>query len=520
MKRYLVFVFLITALFFSINNVSFAQTSNTNLFIKSKQLSMDGNFEEAAKLLEIILQSEKSMYIYDMLIENQLNANMIDKALNTSKQAATDFPKEAKYLYLISNIYKAYKNDIKTAYDYMEQCLKLKYTPEYATDTAILAGVNKNFNRAEKLLDKVIKDNPTNSQYYTYRAEIYLMQNKGKKAIKDLNKAIEIDNNVTARLMLAEIYIAEKNEDKAVAILEDVAKDNENISSIIEQNIGKIYRDNGNFDKAIEVYKRLSQKLYGSQKATILIQLGDVLNMAGKHAEAGAVFEEVTTLVPNNTSYYLISGKFYEYVKNYKKAEELYKNALKIDPLYAQVLKRLTVVYLLQDNTKDALTYINMVDIVEQDVDYYLLKAECYSLDKKYKEAIPVLEEGVKHNPTNANILAMLASIYEETGNQKEALKYIEKAVKIEPNNHIYQNFLGFLYAEMDIKLNDALKLVEKALSQEPDNAAYLDSLGWVYYKMKDYKKAYKYIIKAVELMPDEKELQDHLTAVKKAMDK
>ena len=70
------------------------------------------------------------------------------------------------------------------------------------------------------------------------------------------------------------------------------------------------------------------------------------------------------------------------------------------------------------------------------------------------------------------------------------------------------------------MNLDDALILIEKALSQEPDNAAYLDSLGWVYYKKKDYKKAYKYITKAVEIMPEEKELQEHLEAVKKAMKK
>ena len=62
------------------------------------------------------------------------------------------------------------------------------------------------------------------------------------------------------------------------------------------------------------------------------------------------------------------------------------------------------------------------------------------------------------------------------------------------------------------------LGLSIKALKKEPENGAYLDSLGWVYYKKKDYKKAYKYITEALKYMPEEKELQDHLDAVKKAM--
>ncbi len=520
MKKITVCFITLSFIFLLNIQATYAQSSNTSLFIKAKQYSMDGNFLESVKILKTILQTEKSMYIYDMLIENQLNALLIDDALESAKKASTDFPKSPKYLFLISSIYKTFKQDTKAAYEYIQQCLKLEYTPEYAVNAAILAGINGKYAEAEKLLNKLITDDPSNSQYYVFRADIYSLQKKKKKAFKELEKAVSIDNNVTAKLMLAEIYLSEKKDDKAVQILKDVAKDNENISSVIEQNIGKIYRDTGNFDKAIEVYKRLSEKVYGSTKTSILVQLGDVLNMAGRYDEAGAVFEELTKLNPENTSYYLIAGKFYEYTKKYDKAEEIYKNALKIDPGYAQVLKRITVVYLLQDNTKDALKYINMVDEVEQDVDYYLLKSECFTIDKKYGESIKILEEGLKQNPTNTHVLSLLASIYEETGDKNKALIHIEKAVEIEPNNHIYQNFLGFLYAEMDMKLDDALKLVEKALAQEPENAAYLDSLGWVYYKKKDYKKAYKYITKAVELMPEEQELKDHLNAVKNAMKK
>ena len=146
--------------------------------------------------------------------------------------------------------------------------------------------------------------------------------------------------------MLAEIYLMQGKEDKAIILLEEVSRENENLSALIEQNIGKIYTDSGNFDKAIEVYRRLADKLYGKSKTIILMQLGDVLNKAGKYEEAGQVFEELTTLAPNDTINYYIAGKFYEYTKNYEKAEKMYLGALNINPTYAQTLKRLAVVYL------------------------------------------------------------------------------------------------------------------------------------------------------------------------------
>ncbi len=223
--------------------------------------------------------------------------------------------------------------------------------------------------------------------------------------------------------MLAEIYLMQNNEAKAIKLLEEVSINNENISAVIEQNIGKIYTESGNFDKAIDVYKRLAEKLYGKSKAIILMQLGDVLNKSGRYEEAGQVFEELTTLAPDETINYYIAGKFYEYTKNYDKAEKMYLGALNLNPAYAQTLKRLAVVYLLQDRTKDALKYINLIDEVERDVDYYLLKAECYSIDKDNKTAILILEEALKENPTNTQVLSFLASLYEEEKNIDKKVK-------------------------------------------------------------------------------------------------
>ena len=183
-------------------------------------------------------------------------------------------------------------------------------------------------------------------------------------------------------------------------------------------------------------------------------------------------------LFRSETINYYIAGKFYEYTKNYDKAEKMYLGALNLNPAYAQTLKRLAVVYLLQDRTKDALKYINLIDEVERDVDYYLLKAECYSIDKDNKTAILILEEALKENPTNTQVLSFLASLYEEEKNIDKTLELVKKALEIEPENPVFQNFLGFMYAETGSNLDEALVLIEKALKQEPENGAYLDSLG------------------------------------------
>src|SRR2546423_3850673 len=73
-------------------------------------------------------------------------------------------------------------------------------------------------------------------------------------------------------------------------------------------------------------------------------------------------------------------------------------------------------------------------------------------------------------------------------------------------------NYLGYMWAEHGMKLEEANELIEKAVKAEPKNAAYLDSLGWVRFKLGRPKEALDPELKAVELseQPDAT-VYDHL---------
>ncbi|HOR94611.1 MAG TPA: hypothetical protein PLZ38_11610, partial [Spirochaetota bacterium] len=62
-------------------------------------------------------------------------------------------------------------------------------------------------------------------------------------------------------------------------------------------------------------------------------------------------------------------------------------------------------------------------------------------------------------------------------------------------------NYLGYLYADNNMKLEESLVLINTALDNEPTNGAYIDSLGWVYFKMGRYNDALPILLEAaVEL--------------------
>jgi len=108
-----------------------------------------------------------------------------------------------------------------------------------------------------------------------------------------------------------------------------------------------------------------------------------------------------------------------------------------------------------------------------------------------------------------------LSGVYVDLKEIDKATKHLESLLAKEKNNPTYNNDLGFILADNDLKLEEAEKLIRKALDEDrkirhkaipdikpeedKDNAAYLDSLGWVLYKRKKYKEALNPLLEAVK---------------------
>ena len=85
--------------------------------------------------------------------------------------------------------------------------------------------------------------------------------------------------------------------------------------------------------------------------------------------------------------------------------------------------------------------------------------------EKKYRDAIPILEQLVAKNPTDADALNELGYSHRELGHQEKALTYYLKALSTEPNHLGANEYLGELYLEMKNlpKAEERLAVLEKA---------------------------------------------------------
>ena len=87
----------------------------------------------------------------------------------------------------------------------------------------------------------------------------------------------------------------------------------------------------------------------------------------------------------------------------------------------------------------------------------------------------------------------------------------MEEAIKLNPAHADALNYLGYSYAERDVRLEEAVALIKKALVIKPQNGYYLDSLAWVYFKMGRFQEALAEMKRAVEVVPDDPVFYEHL---------
>jgi tetratricopeptide (TPR) repeat protein len=83
-----------------------------------------------------------------------------------------------------------------------------------------------------------------------------------------------------------------------------------------------------------------------------------------------------------------------------------------------------------------------------------------------------------------------LGAIRERQGRIEQAVAAFRRLLALDPRNAQAHNYLGYMYADRGMHLEEALKEIDLALGEDPDNAAYLDSRGWALYRLGRWDEA------------------------------
>ncbi len=155
---------------------------------------------------------------------------------------------------------------------------------------------------------------------------------------------------------------------------------------------------------------------------------------------------------------------------------------------------------LLKNSADDRETYISLSNI--------------YSRLKRWKDAEDAIAKADKLSvkPEEKQYIFFLqGAMYERQKKYDLAEQMFRQVLQQDPNNTMTLNYLGYMLADHNMRLEEALNLIKKALNLDPQNGAYLDSLGWAYFKLGNYDLAEENLRKAAEKTPNDATVQDHL---------
>ena len=137
------------------------------------------------------------------------------------------------------------------------------------------------------------------------------------------------------------------------------------------------------------------------------------------------------------------------------------------------------------------------------DRDTLMALADNYEKGKRFDDAAKSLDEAEKLSTTDeekADVYFKRGALLERQKKFDASEEAFRKVLAMDPNSAATLNYLGYMLADRNVRLDEAYKMIQKAVDQEPENGAYLDSLGWVYFRQGKLSEAERMLTKAVEL--------------------
>jgi tetratricopeptide (TPR) repeat protein len=172
--------------------------------------------------------------------------------------------------------------------------------------------------------------------------------------------------------------------------------------------------------------------------------------------------------------------------------------------LRAQALSRL-------GRANEAVTFLEgAIKADSRSPDLAFALADTYASQKRYDEAVRVVEQAETAFGESDEFTMRLATFYEQAGRIADAERALRRMIERDPLDGDALNYLGYMLADRTDRHAEAVELIERALKGEPGNPAYLDSLGWALFKQGKVDSAADPLARAAAAVPANSVIQDH----------
>jgi tetratricopeptide (TPR) repeat protein len=486
----------------------------------------------------------------------RIDEAMLRKTIEEYRKVTSLDPKDADSWVMLARLLKASQNSVDARQAYEKALAAEPDNEDALTGLALIYSEMGDNQKAADALRKANEKNPSQRGLLAL-AGVYEQMRQYDLGADTLKRALELNppNAGEIKKELAKFYFAANRLNDALGVYQGMAaEDSSDAQSYLH--MSQIYRQQRNFAKAHEtsakalsiepqnmeiryneavildaegktpqaiqtvkdILSSTAKRNYSTQDRKIRIGLLEGLAAIQRNADqpeqAAETFRQMIDLEPDVAAQVTAEIiETYRQAKMFPKAEQEADAALKKFPGDRVLIG--TRARLLADlgKTDEAANSLKKLMDGKNDRQTYLELAEIYDKGKKFNDETKVLESAEKLSQADDEKMLVWfqrGAMFEHMKNVEAAETEFKKVLSIDPENAGALNYVGYMLADRNMRLEEALMMIQRAVSKEPENGAYLDSLGWAYFRLGRYPEAEEVLRRAVDKTPKDPTVHDH----------
>ena len=427
----------------------------------------------------------------DVAIQQYFHRGEFQKAAALLEQATRHEPNSFLAWFLLAYAYRSDKQ-WERAEESAEKAIEIEPDRLPAYELLFEIGYERgDYKMSRKVLDRTMRQESADAQYWLRVADLHQLL------------AAKAPASALGKEQISALY------ERAGALQPD--------DPAVLARIADFHETSGNPRKSLEIYEQILKQAPDADHIRIKIAGTHVL--LDEKKQAIGILEEVAMREPRRfPQIFMVIGDLYDELKDDERALANYRSSLKANPDQLPPYLRIVLLEMRNKRTSEALKQLSVArDRFPTASSVSFFYGLAYSDAKEYNRAVESFEEAQRMAVTSSP--EMLDGVFyfyygaalERNGQFDKAVEQFNKALEMNPDYADACNYLGYMYADKNIHIEEAATLVERALAFEPDNGAFLDSMGWILFRQGRFPEALLVLQRAAELIGNDAVIFDHL---------
>lgn len=403
------------------------------------------------------------------------------------------------------------RSDLAIGYYERIVAMRPQETQAYYSMGMLLAG-QKRYEEAERMLRQGIALSPASSLTgYLYLGHVLVEQKAWDRAVQAYRDALAVNPGFDpAYLGLAATLEAKGDAVQAITTLRKYLQEINRGNREVRHRLVRLLLTQKAYEPALALLRETVRESPGDVEAQL--RIGLIYGEMKEFPKAVEQMKLVLTLRPNELRVRDHLAYLYEEMQDYEKAIAEYGAIIQSDARFSDAHLHLGYLLYRLKRTEEALPHFRQVIALNPKLpDAYLMLGLTLLQALRHEEAVAVFREGLQQNPDSADFHFNLGTAYDKLGRFDELVSEMQEAIRLDPKHADALNYLGYTFAERDMRLDEAVGLIQRALAVKPQNGYYLDSLAWAYFKMGRPQEALEEMKRAVTVVPDDPIFFEHL---------